>query len=68
MDLIYLSLFKIFIIFLYNLDLIKSLILILKSLFLKTNLLFLSLLVNLLFLFLKINLLSLLILLIFLKL
>jgi len=59
MDLIYSSLFKIFIVFLYNLDLIKFLILILKSLSLK---------IDLLFLFLKTDLLSLLILLIFLKL
>jgi len=59
MDLIHSSLFKVFIIFLYNLDLIKSLILILKSLFLKTNLLSLSL---------RTDLLSLLILLTFLKL
>jgi hypothetical protein len=59
MNLIHLFLFKVFIASLYNLDLIKSLILILKSLSLKTDLSSLSL---------RTDLLSLLILLTFLKL
>jgi hypothetical protein len=58
-NLIHSSLFKVFIVFLYNLSLIKSLISILKSLSLKTDLLSLSL---------KTDLLSLLILLTFSKL
>jgi hypothetical protein len=68
MDLIYSSLFKVFIASLYDLGLIKSLILILKSLSLKTNLLSLSLKTNLLSLSLRMDLLSLLILSTFLKL
>jgi len=48
MDLIHSSLFKVFIASLYNLGSIKSLILILKSLSLKTDLSFLSLRIDLL--------------------